>query len=687
MKTFTYIVATSFAVLFFNADLLAQPKIKLTTFATGFTRPVDIANAGDSRLFIVEQRGVISIVDSLGNVLPEPFLDIDHLVRSIGNEQGLLGLAFHPDYATNGYFYLNFTNNNGDTEISRFEVSPTNPDSAMLSSELNIIDISQPYSNHNGGDLNFGPDGYLYIGMGDGGSSGDPQNRAQTTSTLLGKMLRIDVDAGFPYGIPNTNPFFNSLSILKEIWAIGTRNPWRFSFDALTGDMWIGDVGQNEWEEIDFEPAADSGGHNYGWKCYEGNSVFVGCTAPIQTFTFPVFEYRNTNPIGCSVTGGYVYRGNKYSDLYGHYLLTDYCTGIFRTIYGPSFDTTQQGKFLSFNYSSFGEDVNNELYVSGLSTGVIYRIEEQCSPFQVTHTKIDENCIPGNDGSITLSISGSNGQYSVQWDHGPTTEQLSGLSAGRYTVTVTDSIGCARVKNIWIDLLGGPTAIVGPGEDICLGDTVSLSATGGLSYSWSPAAGLDNPNIANPLCFPQTTTEYVVTVTDINNCIDKDTVLIIVHQPIISTISVAGNQLGADSTGVNYQWYINGVAIPGANSQTYFATVSGNYTVAVTDSFGCIGLSAPYFHTVTGITGIPGNSILIYPNPANEVVNILFKGAFKSGLLIISDIVGNVIQSSTFDPMDKGGNYSLSLDGLAHGFYLITIVSDNVIWSERIAVQ
>lgn len=195
-------------------------------------------------------------------------------------------------------------------------------------SEVILLTANQPFANHNGGDVHFGPDGYLYTGLGDGGSGGDPQNYSQTPTSLLGKMLRIDVNSGTPYAIPPTNPFVGSTAVANEIWALGLRNPWRFSFDRLTGDLWIGDVGQNEWEEVDFQPASSAGGENYGWRCYEGNAPYntTGCGA-VGNYVAPVAVYANTSSLGCSITGGYVYRGSQYPDLYGYYLYTDYCSG------------------------------------------------------------------------------------------------------------------------------------------------------------------------------------------------------------------------------------------------------------------------------------------------------------------------------------------------------------------------
>ncbi|MCH8331846.1 MAG: PQQ-dependent sugar dehydrogenase, partial [Bacteroidetes bacterium] len=344
MKSRYYALSLLFASLF-SVQVIAQPKVEFQQWVTGFNRPVDIINAGDSRLFIVEQDGIIKIIDSTGTTNTTPFININARVGSGGNEQGLLGLAFHPNYSTNGYFYVNYTDNSGDTKISRFSVS-TDPDIADDTTEMVILTISQPFSNHNGGGVRFGADGYLYIGTGDGGSGGDPGNRAQDPQNLLGKMLRIDVDGASPYAIPTTNPFVDSTAVLDEIWAIGLRNPWRFSFDRQTGDLWIGDVGQNAWEEVDFEPASSPGGINWGWRCYEGDVTYnnSGC-AGMANYEFPAVVYRNSFSTGCTVVGGYVYRGSKYSDLEGHYIYGDYCSGYFYTLYPNGqggFDTTNQ---------------------------------------------------------------------------------------------------------------------------------------------------------------------------------------------------------------------------------------------------------------------------------------------------------------------------------------------------------
>jgi glucose/arabinose dehydrogenase len=283
--------------------------------AGGFESPVDIQNAGDGsgRLFIIEQAGLIRILQN-GAALEQPFLDLRERVDVSDNEQGLLGLAFHPDFANNGFFYVNYTKQGGDTVIARFTASGNTADP---NSEMRLLGVKQPYPNHNGGGLAFGPDGYLYIGLGDGGSGGDPDGNGQNRKALLGKILRIDVNNGNPYAVPSDNPFGS------EVFHYGLRNPWRFSFDALTGDLWIGDVGQGEYEEVDFLPAGAAGGVNFGWNRYEGMHDYES-GGEIENYRPPLFEYSHND--GCSVTGGYVYRGAM-PEWQGVYFYADFCSG------------------------------------------------------------------------------------------------------------------------------------------------------------------------------------------------------------------------------------------------------------------------------------------------------------------------------------------------------------------------
>lgn len=359
---------------------LAAPDIALETLASGLPGLTSIVSAGDDRLFLTEQVGRIVVWDGT-KILPEPFIDLSALVSCCG-EQGLLSVAFHPRYAENGLLFVDYTNTAGNTVIARYRVSAADADAADPASGVVLLTIDQPFANHNGGELQFGPDGFLYIGMGDGGSANDPFCNAQNDGSLLGKLLRIDVDAngGSPpfHGIPTGNPFRPDGGPPNEVWAKGLRNPWRFSFDRLTGDLWIGDVGQDAREEIDFQPRGSAGGENYGWKVVEGSLCGAGgmsgcsssappppCGSPL--YVAPVFEY--THDFGdCSVTGGYVYRGTAMPDFAGVYFYGDYCTG---RLLAAGRELAPRAP----NLSTFGQDASGELYL-GTASGFFARIVE-----------------------------------------------------------------------------------------------------------------------------------------------------------------------------------------------------------------------------------------------------------------------------------------------------------------------
>jgi glucose/arabinose dehydrogenase len=388
-----------------NLCVLAQtPNLSFESFQTGFSSPTTITHAGDDRIFVLEQDGIIKFIES-GSV--STFMDIKNRVSSpadnlnvYDDELGLLGLAFDPDFENNGYFFLNYTNNNQNTVVARFSVDPNNPNLGDASSEELVIEVEQPYSNHNGGCIAFGPDGYLYIGMGDGGSGGDPQGFGQNMTSLLGKILRLDVSA-LPYTIPSNNPFVGNNNYSPEIWASGVRNPWKFSFDSETGDLWIGDVGQNAWEEIDYQSASSQGGENYGWNCFEGFASFEnsGCN---DDYTDPVHTYENNGyPNDCSITGGFVYRGSAYPNFVGHYIFGDYCTGKIFTLSdqeNASFDLSTQENTDIF-ISCFGEDNNGELYLADRNTGEIFSVIDNSSNQIVSFNCVAEGCIDPTDGS------------------------------------------------------------------------------------------------------------------------------------------------------------------------------------------------------------------------------------------------------------------------------------------------
>jgi glucose/arabinose dehydrogenase len=344
----------------------SQPALRLV--AGGFGEITYLtAPAGDARLFVVERVGRIRIIRD-GQTVVTPFLDITARVGSNGSEQGLLSLAFHPSYAQNGFFFVNFTDRNGDTRVERYRVS-TDPDRADEASAKLIVAIDQPFSNHNGGLVMFGPDGMLYIGMGDGGSGGDPMNHAQNRGTLLGDLLRIDVDAGDPYAIPADNPYTASPGSRPEIWASGLRNPWRFAFDPPANRLYIADVGQNQWEEINSVDAR-APGLNYGWRILEGTRCYGAGSCSTTGMTLPVVEYSHSD--GCSVTGGFVYRGTRSPQWAGHYFYSDYCSGWIRSFRMNGNSVTDQRTWNLDNVGrvfSFGRDAAGELYVLAVSSG------------------------------------------------------------------------------------------------------------------------------------------------------------------------------------------------------------------------------------------------------------------------------------------------------------------------------
>lgn len=396
----------------------------------GLVNPIHLTHAGDGsgRMFVVEQAGRILILQN-GELIQEPFLDIEEEVLS-GGERGLLSVAFHPDYESNRYFYVNYTRNpDGATVVARYETSG-NPNVADPTSSKTLLTVAQPYANHNGGQLAFGADGYLYIGMGDGGSGGDPQNFAQNLNSLLGKILRLDVDHGDPYAIPSDNPFANQEG-LDEIWALGLRNPWRFSFDGETGDQYIGDVGQNDWEEIDFQSVNIPGGINYGWRCKEGTHIY-NTAPPCDNPTFldslidPVTEYNHSS--GQSVTGGYVYRGKLFPALTGYYFFADYVNGKIWSL-----DASSPGQWsqpileldTNLNISSFGVDESGELYILDYKGGTVRRLVDARGPSPELSSSV-KNVSP------TSASAGDEVTYTIQlFNNGGLSEDL---------VVLTDTI-------------------------------------------------------------------------------------------------------------------------------------------------------------------------------------------------------------------------------------------------------
>lgn len=469
-------------VLLFTSGLQAQSPVQivLEPFVSGLSAPVDLAHADDERLFVVERLGTIKIIQPDGTVLPTNFLNITSRVNSANsNEKGLLGLAFDPDYADNGYFYVNYTGGTGIglSTISRFSVT-ANPNVADPNSEVILYTVEQPYTNHNGGDLDFGPDGYLYVAFGDGGSANDPPNNGQTlTDNALGDMIRIDVRGAAPYEIPATNPWATlGNDTLPEIWASGLRNPFRFGFDALTGDLWIGDVGQGAQEEVDFWPAGDNSGPNFGWRCYEGTIATPGIGGncpPYSDFIAPVSIH--THSAGwCSVIGGRVYRGTEYPRLYGRYLYSDYCPASFFSL-----RPNGSGGFIRENVlqsnggvgtACIAENSALELFVANVETGTVKRIVDQCPMPAPVITQ----------GEFTLNSSEA---LSYIWYldgvviPGATSASIEPVQNGSYTVLAEFNATC--------DLLSEPFVVT----------TVGIQDRSGAAFGVHPVPARDILNV------------------------------------------------------------------------------------------------------------------------------------------------------------------------------------------------
>ncbi|MES2485583.1 MAG: PQQ-dependent sugar dehydrogenase, partial [Bacteroidota bacterium] len=404
-------------------------------------------------LFVVQQEGIVKILNADGTTNATSFLDVSAMI-STGGERGLLGLAFHPDYATNGYFYIDYTNTAGNTVIARYTRTTGNENTADPSSAEILLTITQPFDNHNGGCLHFGPDGYLYIAMGDGGSGGDPNNNGQSINTLLGKLLRIDVDGASPYSSPADNPYVG-VDGADEIWATGLRNPWKFSFNRLNGDLWIADVGQGEVEEIN-KATDNPSGINYGWRCFEGSVVFNSdnCSL-VEMYTPPFAEYTHTETGGCSITGGYVYTGDSYPALQGKYIFADYCNN--KIGIAAADGTLTYTEAFGGNFSTFGQDTNGELYIAGKNSGIIHKITDSTAGiigFENNMFSMYPNPA-GNEITVNLAVDSANlfiydisGKtvMSNTLASGNNSINTSSLQAGLYIVAIEHSKGSSKQK-------------------------------------------------------------------------------------------------------------------------------------------------------------------------------------------------------------------------------------------------
>ncbi len=425
----------SLFILVLSSSFYFSQNVILEEFATGFTSPVEIAHANDSRLFVVQQNGLIKIVQPNGTVNATNFLNLSSKIIFSG-ERGLLGLAFHPQYSTNGYFFVYYNQvTTGNIIVARYTVNSTNPDIADGSTEKILLNFPKPFDNHNGGSIHFAPDGNLWISTGDGGSSNDPNNNSQNKNSLLGKMLRINVNSTGNYDIPSDNPFVG-VAGADEIWSYGLRNAWKFSFDLATSSVMIADVGQGQFEEINKMPIS-SGGINYGWRCYEGNAnnILTGC-APINTMTFPISVYDHSGG-KCSITGGYVYRGTSYPAFSGKYFFADYCSRQIGILNADN-SITWSAAFAGANFATFGEDFNKELYVAAVNNGKVYKIS-------TTTLATDNN----SQNQISISPNPASGKIFVKGlDKNNLTAEIINVEGRKILETNINSDGSVDISSL-----------------------------------------------------------------------------------------------------------------------------------------------------------------------------------------------------------------------------------------------
>lgn len=675
-----------------NIDLQAQ-LLDLEFVANGFEIPVDVTNAGDDRLFVVEKRGRVKFINKDGSGDITTFIDIRDRVNSGANERGLLGLAFHPNFDINGSFFLSYTQSNGASVISRFYIRNDglgDPDSEQV-----LMTVSQPFNNHNGGCIKFGPDGYLYIGFGDGGAAGDPQNNSQNRLSLLGKMLRIDVDNGDPYAIPEDNPFAFDDFTADEIWSLGLRNPWRFSFDRITGDLWIGDVGQDAYEEIDFRPANSTGGENYGWKCYEGNQVFSNvaeCTN-ITNVIFPVYEYKtDENILGCSVTGGFVYRGTEYPALFGRYIFADFCTGqLWHTTANDcgNFETVVDYRGGFQEYSSFGEDNGGELYLVAISEGAIYQVTASCDVSMTAETTAHQ-CFGPEAGTILLNIQGE-GDINTSLPAGY--DPLSGTveAPGCYCFGLVEGqSGCDQTLCVYVEAnnsflplenhvvlnsfsCGEGIVISMPDFDyafnIYLGDSLILEeSTSPITISES---GIYSIQLVNGECLSPVY-EYI------------DHTIINIEKPTIEYDVNA--YLRATPGYASYIWLDQGVEFATTTADSLLFFQNGLVSVIVVDENGCQSEASEEIEIIiSNLNELRIKYLTISPNPFNNKlsVDISFQNSKNAAVqLVASD--GKIIERQALDEQ-KEHHIVFDTAKLPEGMYFLQIYHNGKVYTEKMA--
>ncbi|PWU02888.1 MAG: hypothetical protein C5B52_04385 [Bacteroidetes bacterium] len=639
--------------LYFFQSSFSQ-SVTVTAFKSGFTYPIDIKNCGDDRLFVSERRGVIRIIDAAGNLLPTPFLDVSAKVSSLNSEEGFLNMNFSPDYATSGKFYVSYTdsikwNEPGGPElhsvIEEYKVSSGDPNVADPSSALTILTQHQPFQNHNGGNIMFGADGFLYINFGDGGSGGDPMGNGQNRHTFLGKILRIDVSGSSmaqPYVVPPSNPFFNDADPLvkKEIWAYGLRNPWRASFDRLTHDLWIGDVGQDNVEEIDFQQAGAPGGDNYGWNIMEGNSCYPnGSSCSSIGIHLPIHDYSHA--VGIAVTGGYVYRSIQSNVLWGVYLYSDFGGGWIDGFTQTGGVASSVHRYLASTGAviAFGEDRYGELYLCKNADGTIYKLED-ADP----NKKPKAYFTPLDQGSNVFLLQGQQGRnITYQWflDNNPiggaTNPDFTASVPGVYTLQVTNGAGQTDLS----------TQFTLSALPVNLSEfTASRTTSGDINLKWKTVAEQNNKGFEIQRSLNNGANYTAITFLD--------------------SKAPGGNS----NSGYEYSYLDKS---PGS-SEIY-------YRIKQVDRDGKFSFTP--VRIVGPNTG--SNHVLIFPNPAQSEITIVLPDNYSKSTLIIRDASGRALINRSL----SGNSNTISISGYAKGIYIVEIRDElnNILKQEKIIRQ
>ena len=689
-----FLSAISGLLLSFSA--FAQiPALTLTEVGTGFTRVTTLANCGDDRLFILEKNGVIKFIRPYVGPASTTFMDINSKVinpSGASDERGLLGIAFAPDYQTSGRFYVNYINNSGNTVIARYSVTAGNPNAGNVSSEEILLTITQPYSNHNGGCIQFGKDGFLYIGMGDGGSAGDPGNRAQNPQELLGKMLRIDVSGTTGYTIPTSNPFASSSDgVLDEIWALGVRNPWRYSFDKLTGDLWIADVGQDVYEEVNYQPFSSPGGENYGWKRFEANNVFSsGTTLTVNpnNVVYPVFNYSHTALNGCSITGGYVYRGFLNNNLYGRYFTTDYCSGRIWTIFpngSGGFTTNDHGAFVINQYTTFGLDMYGEQYIAEQG-GRISRISTNTGgPTAILSADNSISICPGENVKLSTGYH-PNLTYTWYKDDVVIANADSNIfeatEVGNYYVEVTGVNG-----SDFSDVLTVNTAVIPEVTASSSFNELCDDAAFAIPLNGTPAGGVFSgtgveENNFNPLPLNAGTYNLSYTFTTADGCEVSPVNFSIVINPL-PNVEISGlNTNYCSSSAPSVLSFIpNGGTLSGTGqvgivNNEFNPSISGegtfNLSYTFADANGCANVASAttIVESCLGISNSNETNFTVLPNPSSGIFNIQFQNEMFYDNIEVIDVAGKLCwNKQNFN----GTNLVIDISQQAKGIYFLKL--------------